>query len=279
MKKKNSLLFILLMYSLTMLAQKDITKFMGIPVDGFKKDMIQKLKAKGFEYDNEIDLLTGEFNGEKVNIFVATQSNKVWRIVVADAIERNEHDIKIRFNNLYDQFNDNPKYVPKLEDNDYISEDINLAYEMKVRNKRFEAGFMQMTNPKSPQNSPEKIQQELTQKISEICPAEEFIRKSEKEKEDITKEAAMSRTKPVYPHSHRFSSCSPAVQSPLTRFLGIFQHFQGFPRLSVPFWMLRPLCVSYRLPHASILDIPVLPQAAGSLSGWCLSCVVGIVLA
>ena len=39
MKKKNSLLFILLMYSLTMLAQKDITKFMGIPVDGFKKDM------------------------------------------------------------------------------------------------------------------------------------------------------------------------------------------------------------------------------------------------
>ena len=33
MKKKNSLLFILLMYSLTMLAQKDITKFMGIPVD------------------------------------------------------------------------------------------------------------------------------------------------------------------------------------------------------------------------------------------------------
>lgn len=104
-----------------MLAQKDITKFMGIPVDGFKKDMIQKLKAKGFEYDNEIDLLTGEFNSEKVNIFVATQSNKVWRIVVADAIERNEHDIKIRFNNLYDQFNDNPKYVPKLEDNDYIS--------------------------------------------------------------------------------------------------------------------------------------------------------------
>lgn len=103
MKKKNSLLFILLMYSLTMLAQKDITNFMGIPVDGFKKDMIQKLKAKGFEYDNEIDLLTGEFNGEKVNIFIATQSNKVWRIVVADAIERNEHDIKIRFNNLYDQ--------------------------------------------------------------------------------------------------------------------------------------------------------------------------------
>lgn len=62
-------------------------------------------------------------------------------------------------------------------------------------------------------------------------------------------------------------------------FLGVFRHFQGSPRLSVPFWLLRPLCVSYRLPRASILDIPVLLQAAGSLSGWCLSCVVGIVLA
>ena len=31
--------------------------------------MIQKLKAKGFEYDNEIDLLTGEFNGEKSKYF------------------------------------------------------------------------------------------------------------------------------------------------------------------------------------------------------------------
>ena len=30
-----------------------------------------------------------------------------------------------------------------------LTEDINLAYEMKVRNKRFEAGFMQMTNPKA----------------------------------------------------------------------------------------------------------------------------------
>ena len=83
----------------------------------------------------------------------------------------------------------------KLGSIDYIPKQLvedKLAYEMKVRNKRFEAGFMQMTNPKSPQNSPEKIQQELTQKISEICPAEEFIRKSEKEKEDITKEAAMN---------------------------------------------------------------------------------------
>ena len=32
-------------------AQKDVTKFLGIPVDGTKTQMIQKLKAKGFDVD------------------------------------------------------------------------------------------------------------------------------------------------------------------------------------------------------------------------------------
>ena len=53
------------------------------------------------------------------------------------------------------------------------------------------------------------------------------------------------------------------VQSPPTRFLGDFRHFQGFSRLFVPFGLLRPLCASYRLQHALVLDTPVLPQAAG----------------
>ena len=65
-------------------AQKDVTKFLGIPVDGTKSAMIQKLKAKGFTYHQKDDLLEGEFNGEKVNIAIVTQGNKVWRIAVAD---------------------------------------------------------------------------------------------------------------------------------------------------------------------------------------------------
>ena len=73
----------------------------------------------------------------------------------------------------------------------------------------------------------------------------------------------MSRTKFVCPHNRRFSFCTPAVQSPPTRFLGDFRHFQGFSRLFVPFGLLRPLCASYRLQHALVLDTPVLPQAAG----------------
>ena len=38
---------LLLIVSTTVFAQKEVTKFLGIPVDGFKSEMIQKLKAKG----------------------------------------------------------------------------------------------------------------------------------------------------------------------------------------------------------------------------------------
>ena len=41
--------------------KKDITKFMGIPIDGTKTAMIQKLKAKGFTYNAKMDRLEGEF--------------------------------------------------------------------------------------------------------------------------------------------------------------------------------------------------------------------------
>ena len=37
---------LLLVASTTVFAQKEVTKFLGIPVDGYKSEMIQKLKAK-----------------------------------------------------------------------------------------------------------------------------------------------------------------------------------------------------------------------------------------
>ncbi len=104
------LLFILglLLSSLTLCAQSDVTKFLGIPVDGFKPDMIRALKAKGFTssmYDK--DILEGEFNGSQVIIHTVTNNNKVYRIMVSDANSVGETAIKIRFNNLCDQFLNN----------------------------------------------------------------------------------------------------------------------------------------------------------------------------
>ena len=39
-------------------AQKTVTKFLGIPVDGTKTAMIQQLEAKGYQYNSTMDVLT-----------------------------------------------------------------------------------------------------------------------------------------------------------------------------------------------------------------------------
>ena len=141
--KKILLSLTLLMLSVAMYAQNEVTKFLGIPIDGTKAAMIQKLKAKGFTYNAQVGLLEGTFNGEKVYVSIQTNKNKVWRINVFDKTYRDETQIKIRFNKLCQQFNDNPKYyslkgTQKLSDNDDIS------YEMIAHHKQFEAVYYQL---------------------------------------------------------------------------------------------------------------------------------------
>lgn len=143
--KKFFLFTVLFTISTTVLfAQKDVTRFLGIPVDGFKPEMVQKLKEKGF-VSSEIDknILEGEFNGTQVNVHIATNNNKVCRIMLCDANTMNETDIRIRFNKLCQQFKNNPKYISY---DDYaISDDEDIAYEMTVHKKRYEAIFYQQT--------------------------------------------------------------------------------------------------------------------------------------
>lgn len=126
-------------------AQSDITTFLGIPVDGYKHEMIQKLKAKGVVssgYDSNI--LEGEFNGTDVNVHIVTNNNKVYRIALADKNLISETDIRIRFNNLCIQFKDNTRY---LSLDDYIiPEDEDISYGMTVKNKRYQASFCQAPN-------------------------------------------------------------------------------------------------------------------------------------
>ena len=88
--KKILLSLTLLMLSVAMYAQNEVTKFLGIPIDGTKAAMIQKLKAKGFIYNAQVGLLEGTFNGEKVYVSVQTNKNKVWRIAVTDKTGRDE---------------------------------------------------------------------------------------------------------------------------------------------------------------------------------------------
>lgn len=131
-----------LLLAFTLSAQKDVTKFLGIPVDGTKAEMIQKLKTKGFtssEYDKEI--LEGEFNGHQVNIHIVTNNNKVYRIMVCDARISDETNIKIRFNNLCNQFINNSRYTTFYDN--IIPEGEDISYNMLVNKKRYEAIFYQ----------------------------------------------------------------------------------------------------------------------------------------
>lgn len=135
-----SLIFVLV--AVCAYSQKDVTQFLGIPIDGSKSAMIQKLKAKGFRANSyNKDVLEGKFNGMDVNLHIATNNDKVCRIMLCDANPVDERSIQIRFNNLCRQFEKNPKYMSL--GNELIPDDEDISYEISVKNKRYEAIFYQ----------------------------------------------------------------------------------------------------------------------------------------
>ena len=137
----------LLISSLFIYAQQDVTKFLGIPVDGSKSEMIQKLKAKGYTSSPlDKDVLVGEFNGADVNIHVVTTNNKVYRIMICDVNNIDERAIQIRFNRLCEQFVNNSKYSSLPLEEYMIPDDEDISYEITVHKKRYEAVFYQKTD-------------------------------------------------------------------------------------------------------------------------------------
>ena len=145
MKKLLLFVAVWVVSSVATFAQSDVTTFLGIPVDGYKSDMIQALKSKGFvssSYDKNI--LQGEFNGTNVSIHVATNNNKVYRLMLCDENTIDELAIRLRFNKLCDQFVANGRYVTLGEYK--IPEDEDISYQMSVHKKRYEAIFYQAPN-------------------------------------------------------------------------------------------------------------------------------------
>lgn len=145
--KKTFLMALMVMLSVAAYAQRSVTKFLGIPVDGTKSEMIRKLEAKGFRYDSSTDILEGEFNGRNVYVGVVTNKGKVWRIGLSDVTSSSETNIHIRFNKLVEQFNRNSKYFKFPVDDYMIPENEDISYEMTVNNKRYEAGYYQLAVP------------------------------------------------------------------------------------------------------------------------------------
>lgn len=144
--KKGLSIMLLLMLTLAINAQKEVTKFLGIPVDGTKSAMTEKLKAKGFNYISTYDCFEGEFNGERVLASVNTNNNKVWRIFVMDAFVSDETTIKKRFNNLCRQFEKSPNYEALTDDSQILSENENIGYQMMAHDKEYKAQYYQVTD-------------------------------------------------------------------------------------------------------------------------------------
>jgi len=144
--KRNVTFLVSLIFCFVLYAQAEVTTFLGIPIDGTKAQMMQKLKAKGFTQSAfDKNALEGEFNGEDVYVVVQTNNNKVWRIAVLDANNKSEGQIKIRYNNLCSQFQSNARY--KSTDGDFsLSDDEKISYEMLVNSKQYQASFYQRPN-------------------------------------------------------------------------------------------------------------------------------------
>lgn len=147
--KKTLWFFILIILPFVSYAQKDVTQFLDIPIDGYKPEMIQKLKSKGFIINKYSEnLLDGEFNGSKINLVIGTNNNKVWRIAVVNVNPTDETNIKIRFNNLIQQFINNKRYLILSDSTSTkfsIPEKEDISYEILVHKKRYEAVFYQKT--------------------------------------------------------------------------------------------------------------------------------------
>lgn len=138
-------------------AQKDVTQFLGIPVDGSKSEMVRALRKKGFKPSSQNDKLEGKFNGSDVILEIGENNNKVCRIIVYSATaDKNITNTRIQFNNLCHQFLSKENYLPCSTDScmfpEYediaIPKNEDIRYEMRVNNKRYEAAFYQLPAPK-----------------------------------------------------------------------------------------------------------------------------------
>ena len=159
--------------------QEDVTKFLGIPIDGSKSEMRKKLEAKGFVWNSYKGCLEGEFNGEDVYLYLVTNNNKVYRIAVQDAVYRSELQIKLRFNKLCSQFENNSKYT--CFEAQSIDDDEDISYGMSVHEKQYEAHYFQV---------PEKLdtlalQARLSEKVQATIPEYKLENPTEEVEEQV----------------------------------------------------------------------------------------------
>ena len=152
MRKLLLLAFVFTMLTVQTITGAQTTRFLGIPVDGPKSEMVQKLIEKVYNYHADEDYFTGFYFGSPVYLFIQTVNGKVSRVVVYDIPQRSEDEIRDRFNLVYDKFKMSSRYTQYQSDTK-IAEKESIARKMRQHKKLYKAVFNQVKEePANPQN-------------------------------------------------------------------------------------------------------------------------------
>ena len=144
--KRLFFIFFAAIMTVCVLAETYPTKFLGIPIDGSKQEMIRKIQGKGFLYNKQLDCFTGVFIGEKVVVSLRTYEGKVCQVMVSSLQSYSEKQIKDKFNNLMKQFNEHPNYISAPLEQAYIDKKERVSREISQNGKKYAAYYMQITH-------------------------------------------------------------------------------------------------------------------------------------
>ena len=142
---KKIAVFFLFLCSSVCFAQRDVIKFLGIPVDGSKEEMISAIKAlnrfRYFRAEGQ-DSFIGQFNGVESFIVISDNNGLVDRVFVWEADPRTQKETIRAYNTLIDQFSKNDKYVDLLQCSKMkIQPGENIRRVMRVEGLEYEARF------------------------------------------------------------------------------------------------------------------------------------------
>lgn len=165
--KNNILLLVFVFVSNLIIAQAPV-RFLGIPVDGTKAEMIEQIRQKGFTYHpiSGTEYLEGEFNGQTVHVYVHTNKSKVDRIMVAYQHMCTEAQIITEFNGSLHDFENSEKYLPTFQYiNEHIDRNEDISYEMTVNNKEYSAYFHQTMS----KEDVDELKAEISDNFEAVC--------------------------------------------------------------------------------------------------------------
>ncbi len=131
------------------LAQRQVTTFQGVPVDGTREEMAGKLAERGFvPAQGAQGVLRGPFMGGEVDLDIEEAGGRVWRVTLRDVAPGDPSLARERFNALCSRFASDSAYyeggrahpIPDGED---------IARGMED-GKVYSAGFHQLPEGVSP---------------------------------------------------------------------------------------------------------------------------------